>query len=60
MAQMVKRLSTMWETRVRSLGWEESPGEGNGKPLQYSSLENPTDGRAWWALVHGVTRVGYD
>ena len=30
--------------------------EGNGTPLQYSCLENPTDGGAWWATVHGVTR----
>ena len=30
-------------------------GEGNGKPLQYSCLENPMDGGAWWATVHGVT-----
>jgi len=30
--------------------------EGNGTPLQYSCLENPMDGRAWWATVHGVTR----
>ena len=29
--------------------------EGNGKPLQYSCLENPMDGGAWWAAVHGVT-----
>ena len=32
-----------------------SPGEGNGTPLQYSCLENPMDGGAWWATVHGVT-----
>ena len=31
-----------------------SSGEGNGKPLQYSCLENPMDGGAWWATVHGV------
>ena len=29
-------------------------GEGNGNPLQYSCLENPMDGGAWWAAVHGV------
>ena len=29
-------------------------GEGNGSPLQYSCLENPRDGGAWWAAVHGV------
>ena len=34
------------------------PGEGNGNPLQYSCLENPMDGRAWWAPVHRVTRSG--
>ena len=31
-------------------------GEGNGTPLQYSCLENPTDGGAWWAAVHGVAK----
>ena len=31
-------------------------GEGNGSLLQYSCLENPMDGGAWWAAVHGVTR----
>ena len=29
-------------------------GEGNGNPLQYSCLENPMDGGAWKAAVHGV------
>ena len=31
-------------------------GEGNGSPLQYSCLENPMDGGAWQATVHGVTK----
>ena len=31
-------------------------GEGNGNPLQCSCLENPRDGRAWWAAVYGVTQ----
>ena len=31
-------------------------GEGNGTPLQYSCLENPMDGGAWWATVHEVTK----
>ena len=31
-------------------------GEGNGTPLQHSCLENPMDGGAWWAAVHGVTK----
>ena len=35
-------------------------GEGNGKPLQYSCLENPRDIGAWQAIVHEVQRVGHD
>ena len=35
-------------------------GEGNGTPLQYSCLENPMDGGARYAAVHGVARVGRD
>ena len=31
-------------------------GEGNGNPLQYSCLENPRDGGAWWAAVYGVAQ----
>ena len=37
-------------------GLERSPGEGNGNSLQYSCLENPMDGEAWWATVHGVAK----
>ena len=37
-------------------GSERSPGEGNGNPLQYSCLENPMDGGAWRATVHGITK----
>ena len=33
-----------------------SPGEGNDTPLQYSCLENPMDGGACWAAVHGITK----
>ena len=46
-----------------SLGAGRSPDagiyfirEGNGTPLQYSCLENPMDGGAWWAAVHGVAK----
>ena len=35
-------------------GLEKSPGGGNGNPLQYSCLGNPTDRGAWWVTVHGV------
>ena len=31
-------------------------GEGNGTPLQYSCLEYPMDGGAWWAAAHGVAK----
>ena len=34
----------------------DGQGEGNGNPLQYSCLENPVDGGAWWAAVHGVAQ----
>ena len=40
---------------IRCLGWSFY-GEGNGTPLQYSCLENPMDGGAWWAAVHGVAK----
>ena len=55
-AQRVKHLPAMQETWIRSLGGEDSPGEGNGNPLQYSCLENPMDGEASWATVHGVAK----
>ena len=54
LAQRLKRLPPVRETSVQSLGWEDSPGEGNGNPLQYSCLENPMDRGAWWATVCGV------
>ena len=34
----------------------QSSGEGDGNPLQYPCLENPMDGGAWWAAIHGVTK----
>ena len=37
-------------------GSGKSPGEGNGKPFQYSCLENPLDRGAWQATVHGVAK----
>ena len=42
--------------RFQSLGQEDSPGEGNGNPLQYSCLGNPKDRGSWQATVHGVTK----
>ena len=37
-------------------GLGRSPGEGNGNPLQYSCLENPTDRGAWQATICGVEK----
>ena len=42
------------------LGLGRSSGEGNGNPLQYSSLENPMDRGAWQSTVHGIARVRHD
>ena len=50
MAQMVKNLSAVWETWVRSLGCKDPPGGGHESPLQCSCLENPMDRGAWWAI----------
>ena len=55
-AQTIKCLLTMLETHIQSLGWEDLLGEGNGNPLQYSCLENPRDGGAWWAAIYGVAQ----
>ena len=37
-------------------GLRRSPGEGNGYSHQYSCLEKSKDRRAWWAIVHGITK----
>ena len=55
-AQMVKKLPSMQETWVRSLGQEDTLEKGMATQPQYSCLENPMDREAWWAIVHGVTR----
>ena len=63
-------LLILWETSVQTFYYvfkyflclylkmsnDFFPGEGNGNPLQYSCLENPMDGEAWWATVHGVAK----
>ena len=55
LAQMVKNQPTMLATWVQALGQEDPLENGNGTPLQYPCLENPMDGGAWQATVHGVT-----
>ena len=58
-AQMIKNLSAN-AGGARNVGWipglGRSPGIGTGNPLQYSRLENPMDGGAWWATVRGVAK----
>ena len=53
-AQMVNSLPAMQETQVQSLSWED-PLEKE-MATQYSCLENPMDGGAWWATVRGVAK----
>ena len=55
-AQVVKNLPAVLETWVQSLGQEDSPGEGNDNPLQYSCLENPMARGSWQAEVHGLAK----
>ena len=41
-------------------GSGKSPRGWHGNPVQYCCLETPMDRGAWWAMVHGITRVGQD
>ena len=54
--------ASAWNAGDPSLipGLERSPGEGNGNTIWYSWLENPLGRGAWWATVHGVTRVKHN
>ena len=54
MAQRLKHLPGMRETLGSIPGSGRSPGEGNGTPLQYSCLENPMEGGAWWVSPWGL------
>ena len=52
-----KILEQIWKWKSRSRVQPfETPGEGNCNSLQYSHLENPMKGGAWWAPIHGVTK----
>ena len=65
-AHSVRNMNAMEETicNVGDVGSisesGRSLGEGNGKSLQYSCLENPMDRGVWGATVHGVARVSHD
>ena len=54
-AQTVKNLPAMWETWVRSLGWEDPLEEGMVTHSSILAWRIPKDRGAWWATVHGVT-----
>ena len=46
-----------WVGKMGSIpGWGRSPGGGQGNPLQYSCLKNPTDRGTWRAMVHRVAK----
>ena len=49
---MASDLITSWQIDGETV----ESGEGNGTPLQFSCLENPMYGGAWWATVHGVAQ----
>ena len=57
-AEVKKLLANSGDTRDASStpGSGRSPGIGNGKPLQYSYLENSIGRGAWWAIVHEVAK----
>ena len=55
-AQTVKRLSTMRETWVPSLGWEDLLEKEMAIHCSTVAWKNPMDKGAWWATVHGVTK----
>ena len=56
MAQTVKNLPAMWESWVRSLGWEDPLEEGMATHSSVLAWKIYIDGGAWWATVHGVTK----
>ena len=55
-AQMVKRLPAMQETRVRSLGWEDPLEKGMATHSCILAWRIPWTEGAWWVTVHGITK----
>ena len=55
-AQSVKNLPAMWETRVQSLGWEDPLEEGMATHSTILAWRNPMDRGAWQAVVHEVAK----
>ena len=55
-AQLIKNLPAMWETRVQPLGWEYPLEEGTATHSSILAWRIPMDRGAWWTVVHGVTK----
>ena len=58
-AKVVKNLHAMQDTQVWSLGWEDPLEKGMATHSSIPAWRIPIDRGAWWATVHGVTRVGH-
>ena len=58
-AQLVKHLPAMQETRVQTMGWKHPLEKGMATHSSILAWTVPMDRRAWWATVHGI-RVGHD
>ena len=56
MAEMVKNLSALQETRVRSLDWEDPLEEGMATHSSILAWRTPMDRGAWRATVHGIAK----
>ena len=56
-SHLVKNLSAVWETRVRSLGWEDPLEKGMATNSSILAWRIPIERRAWQAIVHGVTKT---
>ena len=56
MAQIVKNRPAMQEMQVQSRGWKDPLEEGMATHSSILAWENPMDGEAWWATVHGVVK----
>ena len=53
---MAKNPPAMWETLVRSLGWEDPLGKSMATHSSFLGWQIPMDRGAWWATVHGGTK----
>ena len=56
MAQTIKNLPVMWETWVRSLGWDDPLEKEMATHSSILAWKNLMDRGAWWAAVHGVAK----